>query len=629
MQFDSNAISINNRVQEPHRARFVPRLLLLLTIALAGQSAHAAETPQSAERAPTAMAPVAIDRARLQLAPSALELKSFHEKMLAVPTPHRGCFVAHSPTATWQEMTCVAAPKKPSPAVKGSAFPNTVGAGTDNFSSVTGHLSAATGSFDAVSNITPEYGNVGGDLTSVHPNVYELQMNSNIYTAPCPSASGCQGWEQFLFSQTQCSGACVFIEYWLLNYPPPCPTTEAWTYYAGTPTTTPGCYFNTPGAPLTAPVPASRFGQLRMTASVSGGNDEVQLTDGDGSVYKQTNASVASLAGGWSGAEYNVFGDCCAANIYFTAPSASITVRQATTNGSSAAPTCTSSFAGATAETNNLNLVGGCAASGGSAPAIVFTESGGGPVPPGVSIGDPHFQTFQSGHYTYMGAGEYILVQTPDLLVQARQSLISPSGAPAVAQNVAMAVKMGSNSVAVYPTSLEVNGKTVTLADTHVIALSGGVLVAKNRNLYTISRPSGDIIQGRQIASSGSFPPHVDITVNLGAGTDMSKASGLLVSAPGAHQPIVLRSGVALKAIETIADLHTFAESARIAPTESLFHAEGRPQPTAIPLKPLLLTDLDAAKRASARQTCVNAGVTGDTSLDDCTMDVAATGDTS
>ena len=624
MKTNRDIIANDNALDRTRRV--VPRLLLLMTIALVGAS----QTARSEEAAkPAAAAPVAVDRAvatRVQLAPSAQERKSFHEKMLTIPVPHRGCFEAHYPTATWTETPCVAAPKVPSPLVKGTAFPNTVGAGTDYFTSVSGHLSSATGSFDSATGITKEYGSKGNDLTTVYPDVYELQMNSNVYTAPCPSAGGCQGWEQFLFSQSQCGGACVFIEYWLLNYPSPCPTTEAWIYYPGSPTTTPGCYFNTNGKGLPAPVALADFGKLVMTASVSGGNDEVQLTDGDGNVYKQSNASVANLANGWSGAEYNVFGDCCASHIYFTGAPATVVVRQAVNNGTTNAPSCTSSFNGTTAETNNLNLTGGCTASGGAKPAIVFTETGGGTLPPGVSIGDPHFTTFQSSHYNFMEAGEYILVQAPNLTVQSRQALISAAGQPAIAQNIAMAVKMGSASVTVYPTSLVVNGNTVTLADTHAMSLGGGVVVARNRNLYTISRANGDIVQGRQIASSGPFPAHVDITVNLGGGTDPSKVSGLLVSNPTAPKPVVLRSGVALAALATVADLHTFADSWRIAPKESLFRAEGRPVVSGL-VKPLTLDDLEAAKRTSARQICVDAGVTGDASLDDCTLDVGATGD--
>jgi len=597
----------------------VPRLLLLLTIALVAQ------TPWGTARSEPAspVAATAADRAvtAVRVLPSAVERKAFHETMLKVPVPHRGCFVAHYPAPTWTETACVAAPRTPSPRHFG-ALPNTVGDGNDFFSNVSGLLTSATGSFDSATGVVTEYGTEGNDLTTVHPDVYELQLNSNVYTAPCPAAGGCSGWEQFLFSQSQCATACIFVEYWLLNYPPPCPPGAPWIYYAGTPTTTPGCFFNT--TPTLVPVqPLADLGSLRLSATVTGGNDVVTVSVAGGDVYTQSDPSVADLGTGWNGAEFNVFGDCCAGNIYFTGAPATLVVRQAT----SSVPTCTSFFTGTTAETNNLNLVGPCTASGGAAPAIVFTESGGGSLPPGVSIGDPHFTTFQAAHYNFMEAGEYILVQSdPDLTVQSRQALISPPGAPAIAQNVAMAVKIGTNQISVYPTSLEVNGTAVQLADTHAISLPGGVLFARAGNLYTISRANGDIIQGRQIAASSSFPAHVDITVNLGGGTNPAKVHGLLVSAPTPGGPVILRTGVAIKAPLVAADLHTFAERWRIEPVESLFHAEGRPQISGL-IKPLTVADLDQKKALAARQVCVAAGVTGDASLDDCTLDVAASGD--
>jgi hypothetical protein len=171
-----------------------------------------------------------------------------------------------------------------------------------------------------------------------------------------------------------------------------------------------------------------------------------------------------------------------------------------------------------------------------------------------------------------------------------------------------------------------VNGTTVPLADTHSIGLPGGVVVARSGNLYTVSRANGDIIQARQIAATSSFPSHVDITVNLGGATDPAKVHGLLVSAPAAGGPVILRTGVAIRAPLIAADLHTFAESWRIEPVESLFHAEGRPRISGL-IKPLTVADLDEKKRLAARQVCVAAGVAGDVLLDDCTLDVAATGD--
>jgi hypothetical protein len=52
---------------------------------------------------------------------------------------------------------------------------------------------------------------------------------------------------------------------------------------------------------------------------------------------------------------------------------ASITVKVAVTDGSTAAPSCIADD-GTTGETNNLNL-GACTAASGTSPSIQFTES--------------------------------------------------------------------------------------------------------------------------------------------------------------------------------------------------------------------------------------------------------------
>jgi hypothetical protein len=618
MTCDRDAITANRTKSRHAAARLL--LLLLPTVAL-GAPAAAAVVEKSAV-AVQAERPVATT-ATLSLAPSLLERRNFRLKVLAKPTPHHGCFVAHYPNPAWVETPCGTPPKTPNPRALG-ALPNTVGGGTDFFTQDTGKISSATGSFDAATGTSPEYGTVGEDMTTVHPNAYALQLNANTFsTSACAGSSGCTGWEQFIYSQTQCGAgtSCIFIEYWLLYHANPCPSGQGWHYWNGAGNTVPGCFLNTaykdlPFQPLTG------LGSLALTGSVSGGNDQISVSVAGGDVYQASNASIAGLGQGWNSAEYNLVGDCCNGEAYFTGNNASITVRLASVNGTTSAPTCTSSFSGETAERNNLNLVGGCGTVGGGSPAIVFTESGGGPVPPGVSIGDPHFTTFQGGHYTFMGNGEYILAKAGDLTVQARQSLISAPSAPAIAVNAALAVKIGTAQVGIYPTSVEVNGSTVQLADTHAIGLGGGAVLARAGNLYTISRPSGDIIQAR------TFPGRVDISVKLGAGTDMSKASGLLVSAPGAGIAALLRNGVAVRGLQTLAALHDFAQSWQIQHEESLFHAAGRPEVRPLAnLRPLMLTDLEAPKRDAARKTCAAAGVSDATLLDDCTLDVAATGD--
>ena len=287
------------------------RVLLLVTFALLAQVGRvSAETQHPTVAAAT--------RHLTQAKPSALARQAFHERMLAIKRPHAGCFVARYGKPTWTEIPCGAPPKYPNPIPRGPK-PNNVGAGTDYFTSVSG-LTSATGSFDSVTGVTNEYGSKGNDLTTVYPNVYALQLNSNIFAAPpaCSGSSNCSGWEQFIYSQSQCgTQACIFIEYWLLNHTSPCPATGGWNFYAGTPTTTPGCYLNTAFAYFPVQTLSAMSG-LRLTGEVSGGTDTVTVSVANGDVYTNTNPSIADLGTGWSGAEFNLVGDCCASEAYFT-----------------------------------------------------------------------------------------------------------------------------------------------------------------------------------------------------------------------------------------------------------------------------------------------------------------------
>src|SRR5262249_32033105 len=160
------------------------------------------------------------------------------------------------------------------------------------------------------------------------------------------------------------------------------------------------------------------------------------------------NPSISGLGQGWKQVEYNLVGDCCAYGAYFTAGPATIKVRVNTVNGTQNAPACSTTpiQGGETAETNNLNLTSSCAAVGGAQPSISFTESGGGPLPPGVSQGEPHFITINGTHYDFQGIGEYILAQAgTDFVVLARQDYLY--GNRSVSYNVGLAVRMGKDLI--------------------------------------------------------------------------------------------------------------------------------------------------------------------------------------
>jgi hypothetical protein len=232
-----------------------------------------------------------------------------------------------------------------------------------------------------------------------------------------------------------------------------------------------------------------------------GGNDTVTAPDASGTLSSVTNASISDLATGWTGVEYNLVGDCCNSETFFTpTTSASLTLRVAPVNGTTNAPNCASTFTGTTAESNNLTL-GGCTAVGGANPAIVFTESGGGPLPAGVSVGDTHLTTVNGSHYDFQASGDFVLAETgPGFIVQNQQASGAPTW-PNAAVNKAVATKMGRTSVAICvappPTRLMIDGRSSTIADGTSRALPDGVTLSRSGNVYLIQNNNGDSVRAQ------------------------------------------------------------------------------------------------------------------------------------
>ena len=84
---------------------------------------------------------------------------------------------------------------------------------------------------------------------------------------------------------------------------------------------------------------------------------------------------MTDISSKWTEAEFNVVGNAGGSRADFNR-GASLTVKLAVTDGSTAAPACSapSAYDGTTGETNNLKL-GSCSAAGGATPFIEFTES--------------------------------------------------------------------------------------------------------------------------------------------------------------------------------------------------------------------------------------------------------------
>jgi hypothetical protein len=175
----------------------------------------------------------------------------------------------------------------------------------------------------------------------------------------------------------------------------------------------------------------------------SGGVDVAILQTANGDVHGIGEDDLLDLAGNWSGAEFNIFGDTSGFEAFLNSGSA-LTVRLQVNNGTTNAPTCYSNTFGinswgpASLESNNLNLTGGCSTVGGALPAIVFSETGGGSLPPGYTVGDTHLTTFYQVHYDFQASGDFVLVQAdPGLVVQTRQTPAATY--PSVSLNTAVA----------------------------------------------------------------------------------------------------------------------------------------------------------------------------------------------
>lgn len=326
-----------------------------------------------------------VDAAQAPSMVKAQAIQSWHEDMVRTSAPAEGCFQAAFPSILWKQVSCTQVQpfSHPLPRHKDaltrlsetatSGGTQTTGNGNDYAIEVSGLISSATGTFPSVTGVTSEKG-VGvsafGGGGILGANEYTLQVNSNYNktTAACKSHSGCTVWQQFIYSPDYSTKgkAAVFIQYWLLGY-------GGTTCPSGFGSDGSGdCYKNS--AAVTAPdVPATQLANLKISGSaVTGGSDKVVFTNGTTAYTLSAKDTVLDIASAWDQTEFNVVGNAGGSEAVFNSGS-SITVKLAVADGSTATPTCAAN-SGSTGESNNLTL-GKCTATGGSSPAIQFTES--------------------------------------------------------------------------------------------------------------------------------------------------------------------------------------------------------------------------------------------------------------
>jgi hypothetical protein len=532
-----------------------------------------------------------------------------------VPVPKKGCFTTSYPKKEWQEVPCKPPSKYPNGPRTGPR-PNNIGNGNDISTRASGLLiSSARGSFDSVTpNTVTETGLWNGNANS--PNAFTLQINSQFFnTTVCAGNAGCQGWQQFIYSQNQCNGPCIFMEYWLINFGPACPA-GPWIQVGNS------CFFNSASAGASA-ITAAQLQGTTLTGTASATTDTVVLTSPGGNANAIAADNVVNLSQSWNTAEWNIFGDCCNAQANFSAGT-TVVPRVTLNDGTQQAPTCLAT--GFTAETNNLIFGPGAPAASGVGPALFFNQSSAGTVGStcmaATSIGDTHLATFGGLFYDFQASGDFVLAQVdPDFVVQTRQVSGRPTW-PDASVNSAVATQMGRDKVVIClaPTRVNVDGTNRDVADGSTVSTPDGVDVTRRGNVYFITDQSGNSVRA---TDNGAY-----IDVNVGIGHWPATVRGLLANANGNVNQIAARDGTVLTNPFSFEEFyHRYGESWRVSPRESLLSAcEAKEIELGNPGRPFFAKDLEPGVRQHAMAVCTAAGVKPGPLFDACTLDVAVIG---
>ena len=245
----------------------------------------------------------------------------------------------------------------------------------------------------------------------------------------------------------------------------------------------------------------------------------------------------------------------------------------------------------------------------------------------GRSVGDPHLVTFDGHRYDFQAAGEFVLtrIKDADFEVQVRQQPWQDSRWVAV--NTAAVVKTASHKIEVAPKGYKltvlVDGKEQPLESAE---LSGGdtLSTTPNSNRLDVTTKNGSVVSFFALGSYG-----VDVAVDPSEDFK-GKFEGLLGNFDGEGNNDLRLQGKDTVIKADFDQLYpNFSDSWRVTGQTSLFtYAEGKdtasytnrafPYERADPKK--------LAGYAAAEELCRRLGVTDETSLADCALDVVITG---
>ncbi len=552
---------------------------------------------------------------------------------LRVPRPG-GCFTASAPARAWRKVACIEPPNIPMVPKRADAVVELIDTQHEvSAQAPSGRISAATGSFDSVTGATSLSSPIGNAGAAV-ANAYTLQLNTNQFVTPACAASpnaNCRGWEQFVYFSNG-SAASVFIQYWLITYNANCPA--GWNQFSFTGGTDIYCWRNAPGA-IGVPVHGvGTLGQMSLTGTATAGADSATLAVGGTMNLVNGNNSV-SASGGWTIAEFNVFGaggNTAGGGRASFNTGVTVVPRTRITYGGRQAPVC-AGF-GFTGETNNLTLGPNPPTMTGPGPAVAFTESSGGGAATScaaaMTIGDTHLATLGGLLYDFQAAGDFWLIQAgKDFSLQARQVSGAPTW-PDASVNHAVAISSGRAELAVCLNTegqderiaVYIDGQKTPMADGQSIALADAA-VRRTGNSFLFRDRAGNVVRTDVHPQNRGW-----MDVQLGLGRWPMQAQGLLAPVGDERAAVRTRDGKVYQVpFEFDAFYRHYGDSWRVSPRESKLAVCGEaPKPTN-PSRPLLVRDLPPEMVERATSECREAGISKGPLFDACVMDTVVIGD--
>jgi hypothetical protein len=273
----------------------------------------------------------------------------------------------------------------------------------------------------------------------------------------------------------------------------------------------------------------------------------------------------------------------------------------------------------------------------------------------GRSYGDPHIVTLNAYAYEFQAAGEFVLSRSTDGAFQAQMRSQPVPGQTNLTLNTAVALGLGGHRLVLYaqakpdgdPHPLRLDGKPVDPADRSVSRLPDGSSLSFSGGDYFVQATTGERVTLHP-ATMGTF---AFINVNLSIPPARSGLYvGILGDGSGNQQhDLRTRSGQSIALADDYANLagalgltsalpaaggafhayvdRTFADSWRLAPSESLFDYAPGTSTASFTDRSYPRGDFAVATSAlpGALRTCANAGVAKQV-LAGCVVDVSATG---